>query len=251
MNTATLETLCRKLLVCSLVALGISYFQKDILPEPSFYSTDIQQAPKQTDTLKRPFQVSVKDQTYTIKPKYDYELHGMVVSYHHSDSFADIYHADWEDHLNTKDICVIWGENVTSAIYKKLDFKNTTWTCWVSWDDHATGKQFKGNQLSNNHLLVHDSYISKQVRAAQPGDQIYLRGILAEYENPSNGFTRGTSTSRTDTGNGACETIYLDEFSVVKQANTGWRSVYDLAKIVAIVSLIGNILMMGIAPVRR
>lgn len=209
MNSSALETLFRWLLVGSLTALGISYFQKDALPDPNFYNDDVLREPKQTKTDKKPFQVTVKDQTYTIKPQYDYELHGMVVSYHHSDSFADIYHADWKDYINTKDICVIWGENVTSAIYKKLDFKNGTWTCWVRWGDHATGQQFKGEQLSNNHLLVHDSYISKQVRAAKPGDQIYLRGMLAKYENAGNGFKRGTSTTRTDTGNGACETIYL------------------------------------------
>ena len=40
-----------------------------------------------------------------------------------------------------------------------------------------------------------------------------MRGWLAGYSN-DDGFRRGTSTTRDDTGNGACETIYVDEFQI-------------------------------------
>ena len=38
-----------------------------------------------------------------------------------------------------------------------------------------------------------------------------------------NGFQRGSSTSRTDRGNGACETIYIDIFEVIEPATSYWR----------------------------
>ena len=41
----------------------------------------------------------------------------MIVSYHHSASFIDISHKQWNDYLNTKDICVIWGRNVETGVY--------------------------------------------------------------------------------------------------------------------------------------
>jgi hypothetical protein len=48
--------------------------------------------------------------------------------------------------------------------------------------------------------------------ASEPGDHIRLKGVLAKYANKDSGFNRGTSITREDTGNGACETIYLNEF---------------------------------------
>ena len=35
---------------------------------------------------------------------------------------------------------------------------------------------------------------------------------------------RGTSTTRDDTGNGACETIYVTGFEIIGRANAGWRA---------------------------
>jgi hypothetical protein len=40
---------------------------------------------------------------------------------------------------------------------------------------------------------------------------------------------RGTSTTREDTGNGACETIYVDEFEIVVRASSGWRLAMQVA----------------------
>jgi len=51
------------------------------------------------------------------------------------------------------------------------------------------------------------------------GDQIYFKGYLAEYAHSNRTFTRGTSTSRTDTGNGACETVYVEDYQILRQAN--------------------------------
>ena len=44
-----------------------------------------------------------------------------------------------------------------------------------------------------------------------------IKGMLANYENQANNFERGTSITRTDTGNGACETVYVTDFSIVKK----------------------------------
>jgi hypothetical protein len=54
--------------------------------------------------------------------------------------------------------------------------------------------------------------------------------MLLSYHHPGNGFSRGSSTARTDTVNGAFETVYLREFNVINRANDGMRSLYQLAK---------------------
>ena len=238
-------------LLSTLLAIS-TYFYKDDLPDPDYYRGQVLQEPIQLKTDRAAFSVTTNENTYLIQPKYNYELEGIVVSYHDADSAWDMYHHDmWKDFLNVRDICVIWGSNVTSGVYKNMSFESNTWTCWAYWPDAETGRRFSMNQLSNNHLLSNKDDVNRALMSAEPGDHIRLKGVLAEYSNPVNDFTRGTSISRNDTGNGACETIYIDQFTVIKKANSDMRSLYGFAKWTAIISLISFIVMFLAAPVSR
>ena len=84
----------------------------------------------------------------------------------------------------------------------------------------------------------------------EPGDHIRLKGMLVEYSNPGNGFHRGTSVTRTDTGNGACETIYVNGFEVIKKANRGTRRLYTVAFWITVLSLVGVLALFFVAPYR-
>jgi hypothetical protein len=246
-----LESLLKWLFVLSALTMGVLYFYKDNLPEPDFYGLNYLEEPIQLPIERETFKTQVNGQEYTITPKYDYELQGVVVSYHDADSFLDIWHHKrWQDFLNQRDLCVIWGENVESGVYKNMEFSNDSWTCWASWSDSATGSLFKMDALSNNHLLVESDAVESALSASEPGDHIRFKGMLAEYENKANGFNRGTSATREDTGNGACETVYLTEFEVVKKANPKLRRFFALAKGLAGLSLMGFLAMFFIAPAR-
>jgi hypothetical protein len=249
--TVVLESLFKWLFLLSALAMGVLYFYKDKLPEPKFYDLKYLEEPSQNPTEREEFKTQVEGHEYTVTPKYDYELYGVVVSYNNSDSFDDIWHHKrWQDFLNQRDLCVIWGRNVESGVYKRIKFNNDSWTCWAFWPDSETGQLFKMNALSNNHLLVDNETIKSALMASEPGDHIRFKGLLAEYANKANGFTRGTSTVREDTGNGACETVYLTEFEVVKKANARLRHLFAFTKGLATVSLFGFIAMFFVAPVR-
>lgn len=247
-----LEHVFKWLLIASLIGLAAGWWQRDRLPDPDFYDGRIDQEPRQTPTRVRPFGVQAGEQHYDIRPLFDYDLSGMVVSMHHSDSFLDIYHQqDWSDFINIKDICVIWGSNVRSAVYRDMNFENATWTCWYAWPNGEVRRRFSEDRLSNNHLLADRPEVQRAIMAARPGDQVRLRGLLAEYSNPANGFRRGTSTSRQDRGNGACETIYVQDFQVVRAANRGWRRLFDLSAWLAPLSALGFVGLLAVTPVRR
>jgi hypothetical protein len=249
--TQILESLFKWLFLFSTLAMGALYLYKDKLPEPDFYDLNLLEEPTQFPTEHEVFTKQVNNQEYTITPKYDYELHGVVVSYHDADSFLDIWHHKrWQDFLNERDLCVIWGDNVASGAYKKVSFSNDSWTCWFSWQDSETGQLFHFNAISNNHLLVDGDVVRSALIASESGDHIQFKGMLAEYDNKANGFNRGTSTIREDTGNGACETVYLTEFEVIKKANPMLRRFYAVAKGFAVMSLIGFLAMFFITPVR-
>lgn len=239
------------LLILSTLVFVTTYFYKDEMPDPDYYQNMSLTEPVQTKTHRDEFSVTANEQTYIIKPKFNYELQGVVVSHHNADDFGNIYHhKSWQDYINVRDICIIWGDNISSGVYKNMEFNSTTWTCWASWPDSETGRLFSMNQLSNNHLLATNDTIKQMLMSAETGDHIRIKGVLAEYSNPGNGFKRGTSISRDDTGNGACETIYIDEFDIITKANESIRSWNYAAKILALISLFGFLVTFFIAPVR-
>ncbi len=64
--------------------------------------------------------------------------------------------------------------------------------------------------------------MARQIRAIRIGDQIRMRGLLVDYTVSSDGsevFTRRTSLTRTDTGNGACEILYVTDVHVLRPGN--------------------------------
>lgn len=208
------------LIATSFVWLLVSFWNRNDLPGNIEYVNEIANEPEQTATRQKPFYATINDVEYLIEPEYEYDLTGMIVSFRHHEGNSRM-HLQANDHLNMADVCVVWGDNTESEL-QKLDFWNGIFTCNVFTRDMQAWESFDMNQLSNNHLISDDDFIRRQTRKIQIGDQIRVRGYLASYSNPGGG-KRGTSTTRTDTGDGACETVFVESFKIVQTATSYWR----------------------------
>lgn len=228
-----MKKIIKAILFISIIVFAVSFFQKDNFPDKKEILEKLYQDPLQTETNEISFEKEKGGIIYTINPLYDYELYGMVVSYHHSAGWWDYYHKKWNDFINIKDICVIFGDNLLSEVYKEMEFKSGSWTCYSEFKS-GTPKEiwskFKNSCVSNNHLLSAGEDINKIIMSAEKGDQIYLKGYLAEYSHTGGSFRRGSSATREDTGNGACETIYVSDFKILKKANPLWRFAFSFSK---------------------
>lgn len=202
----------------------VSSFLGEGLPAASDIDPRIFAPPVQERVQMAPFTVRSEDVDYTITPLYSYDLHGLVVSCHDSDGLFDYYHKLWGDTLNVKDLCVLWGSNVQTDIYTKLNYSSGSYTCYVSTPDSDIWRRFDTSELSNNHLLTDDPAIAAALRDTAVGDQVRIRGYLSQYSH-GQGFERGTSISRTDTGNGACETIFITGYDVLSRYGGPWRAI--------------------------
>lgn len=205
-----------------LCALG--WWQQDTLPSPESILPDMHLDPVQTEIDESPFETTVGEFTYTVEPQYAYELHGLVVSRHDADSWLDYLHKRWGDELNVADLCVLWGRNVVDDLYHEFDFSSGQFTCNFQTRSREAWQAFDLAAISNNHLLTDDAGLASAIRGARIGDQVRIRGVLANYSH-GGGFSRGTSTVRTDTGNGACETVWVEAFEVLRGASPLWRLV--------------------------
>ena len=231
--------LLRAAMIASVAALAAGVWWDGRLPEPQRLVPDLRQEPVQRATRKAPFTTTVGGVEYKIAPQYDYELRGLVVSQHHADAWWDWVHAAFDDHLNVMDLCVVWGDNAASGVYRDVSFRNGQWTCEFSIPSQLVYQAFKQHQISNNHLLVDSPQLTRRIKRLRVGDQVLLKGYLAEYRHNSQGraFFRGTSTTRTDTGNGACETLYVTEAQVLRSAPASGRRLFWTGALGVLISL--------------
>jgi hypothetical protein len=211
----------RILFYISLTAWIITSLYTAPLPEASQVSQTIKSTePIQTEIKADIIKQSYEKVDYHISPSYEYEIVGLVVTQHNTKSFTDLSHEF--DPGNTKDICIVWGENITNGSYKEVRYYSGDFTCFVQWD-RELDDPFKLNKIANNHILPASSEIAKQINGVKIGDQIRLKGKLADYKVIDKAgqeiFTRPTSTTRDDTGNGACEVLYVEEVEVLLPGN--------------------------------
>jgi hypothetical protein len=214
-------------LIGSALLLLVSFWNRNALPGNIAFAPALEDEPRQRKVEERPFSVSYQNVQYAIEPQYSYELYGMVVSYRQHDGESTM-HRNANDHLNVADVCVVWSDTAFSPHLRKIDFWNGIFTCNVQTSDDVAWANFKMNQLSNNHLLSADSATRDRIDGIRIGDQIRIKGRLASY-GAVGGPVRGTSTTREDSGNGACETIFVEEFEIISQAFSGWRAAMHIS----------------------
>lgn len=227
------------LLASGLILLAAATWQKEALPPQQVLSPDLLKEPEQGKIGQAAFDTRVNGVTYSIQPLYTYHLYGLVVSMHDSKTWWDYIHREWNDHLNVMDLCVVWGNNVSSGAYKGIDYSSGQFVCYVNPKSIEAFQAFDQHALSNNHLLTDNPDIARAIRKVRIGDQIRFRGYLAEYShNHGQPFKRGTSIVRTDTGNGVCETIFIEDFEILKPGGGPWRILVWVAAFMLVVGVI-------------
>jgi hypothetical protein len=217
-----LRTLNTGAMLASALTLVVAFWNRNDLPGDIAFLPQLEHEPRQRPISQAPMTVPYAGVDYRVEPLFSYELYGLVVSYRQHDGESSMHR--WSnDHLNMADVCVVWSDTAFSPTLRKLDFWNGIFTCNVETRDSVAWANFKMNQLSNNHLVSADPFIRDRVSEIRIGDQIRVKGSLARYSAVGGGL-RGTSTTRDDIGDGACETILVDEFEIVAPGFSRWRA---------------------------
>lgn len=203
-------------LIGCVAGAGYLSFREITLPDASAIDPTIKESePLQEVGAPPAFTTIIEGYTYTLTPRATYEIGGLVVSQHRGDALVNLYHK--ADPGNIKDVCVVWGEDITNGSYQKVRYRSEEFTCYYSWS-RPLSPPFRPEKASNNHLIPADEAIAERIRAIRVGDQIRMRGLLVDYTVTRDGreiLTRRTSLTRNDTGNGACEILYVTDLTVV------------------------------------
>ncbi|MEA1963317.1 MAG: hypothetical protein U9M94_03730 [Patescibacteria group bacterium] len=234
-----------------LILLICAFFLKRKYPHLSELLPELKNYPIQEATVRENFSFDYRNTKYNVIPLAEYELWGMVVTHNNINTWYNFYHD--KDSVNIKDLCVVWGDNIETGAYMAMKFKSGEWTCYTKYKRPVNRElvfKYNHDNLSNNHLLTDNPEVRQKIRNAKIGDQIYLKGFLAAYGEygTDEKYYRSSSMSRTDHGNHSCETVFVEDFEILKKANTVWYLIYSIGKYVLLLILALKFILLVIEP---
>ena len=204
------------LFLLSFVSLLIVSFYLFPLPEHTEIIPHIKDLSPVIEPIKKePYKTDFDGVTYKITPLYSYEAYGVIVEHYDSDNWLDVIHEG--DPAQTKDICIVWGENIKNDIYRKVKYSHGEFTCFVETDSREVWQQFNQNELTNNHLIPANDELEKLLKKTKIGDQVYIKGMLVNYEilDEDGNKVRWRTTSSTMEDRD-CEVVFVEDYEIIK-----------------------------------
>lgn len=150
-----------------------------------------------------------QDKEFTITPLADFSLTARVLSR------AD-YSYDPTSSISPTDLAMGWGRMSDSAVLAKLDISQSS--RWYTYRWGAEGPPIPPDEIvrssANMHMLPANDMVRMELKQVRPGDVVHLEGQLIEAHGANGGVWRSSMT-RDDTGNGACEVVYVRSLVVM------------------------------------
>jgi hypothetical protein len=196
------------------LAVGVILAVTACGPRPASESSapiDLSRAPEQTPLADpEPFHVAAGGYQFVITPLARYVLRGVVVS-------EESYHFGWNAELSPCDVAVAWGELAAGDAWRRLQWsQDGRWYFWRWHGSRPFSDAFVVGRSSNTHIVPATSALERAARSLSPGDIAEMTGELVAIDGRK-GAERvwwKSSLSRTDTGDGSCELLYLQRLRV-------------------------------------
>ena len=197
--------------------IGIGAFIYINLAEPDSTIADASDNSEAIDIISDPLQtndtqtilplMTLGSENFSFAVKARYKLNGIIVSTHR-------YSRGFLCNLAPYDYAVCWGDKINQYL-PHLKFSQVSRFCLYKYKDPAlVDVDYVQKHMSNNHMIPSTAGIRKALGLAGKRDVVSIEGYLV-YVTATDKKHRtaqwNSSTSRNDTGNGACEVIYVTQ----------------------------------------
>lgn len=111
------------------------------------------------------------------------------------------------------DLALGWGRMTDPAVVSRLDIRQRhRWYLWRYDGDPPLPLREIETSSANVHAVPADAGVARALRGLKAGQQVALRGYLLELRD-AQGWQWRSSLTRDDTGDGACELLYVQTVS--------------------------------------
>ncbi len=125
------------------------------------------------------------------------------------------YGSGRESDLSPLDLALGWGRMSDQAVIDRIDFsQHSRWYFWRSKSLPIPSREIE-TESGNMHIIPATDEVESLLSDIRRGDVIELEGCLVEVRAPD-GWRWKSSLSRTDTGNGACELVWVEQARILE-----------------------------------
>lgn len=156
-----------------------------------------------------PIRIQYGKNTFLLQPLAEFSTSAYLVSKRR-------YRKGFMSKLSPWDYALAWGDVVNQLDY--IEFDQIVRFCLYRIDQGApVDESYLSSHMANTHLIPATLNIRRALAVAKRGQLVRLDGYLVNVNVSQNGERRASwnsSTSRDDTGNGACEIMYVASLQI-------------------------------------
>ena len=144
---------------------------------------------------------------YQLTRKASFEIRARVLS-------KEPYYLNRTADLSPIDLALGWGVMSDSAVLNQIDISQSSRWYRTKYElpSPIPEQQIIFNS-SNMHMIPASKGIERSLKKLREGDIVLIRGYLVDVDHDSGWYWR-SSMSRNDTGDGACELVFVESMSV-------------------------------------
>lgn len=193
-----------------LITIIVLLFARSLLLDQAVYQGEIK-APVQSDLSEmKEIPYIGKEGEVILLPKAEYTLKGVVKS--------KKKYSDYSSQISEYDLIFAWGDLNKAEIDEFIKYSQSgRWYYYRYESGTPVSGDYIAKHSANVHIIHKDKEILDQIKRIDPGDFVVLKGYLVDvnFNKNDNDPLWRTSTTRDDTGNGACEILYVEEVKIV------------------------------------
>lgn len=203
-------SVCALLVVVSVAALLLWFNQAESSRAVQDDPINLSRDPIQDSSVREALPVlHFGKRMVVMNAKAKYTIDGQLVS-------KKRYLHGFMNELAPYDFALTWGDMPKHL--NQIKFSQSSRFCLYKMKKNAkVDPKYVQNHMSNNHLIPASNNIKKAMRKARKGDLIRIEGHLVHVETSKAGrmiSSWNSSVTREDTGDGACEIIYVTRLRI-------------------------------------
>ena len=148
--------------------------------------------------------ITLKDAT--LHPLANFSLTARVLS-------RDDYRFDAGSDLSPTDLAFGWGPMSDSAVLRGIGISQSGRFYYWQTKAFPIPRREIETHSANMHMIPADAAVAYQLKRVRVGDVVSLDGMLVEADK-ANGWRWRSSLTRDDTGDGACELVYVQSLYI-------------------------------------
>lgn len=115
--------------------------------------------------------------------------------------------------LAPTDLALGWGRMSDSAVLKQIRISQSGRFYYWHVQDFPIPRREIETHSANMHMIPADAGVRAMLERVRTGQVVHIEGFLVDASRPD-GWHWDSSLTRDDTGNGACELIYVESLAI-------------------------------------